>query len=132
MRGGQERTGNAMNGLRRSSWVIVLAGVLLSVVSGCQSTARRTASAEPGMTAASPTLGAPAEPGGTAVAATPPESNVAWYDRHPLFSRPKHYYDSTPSNKVVKVGVATVVGVPAGVFGEIKQIVVGVPAESKY
>jgi hypothetical protein len=121
-----------MNGLRRSSWVIGLAGVLLSVVPGCQSASRRTASTEPGMSTASPTLGAPVEPGGTAVATTPPASSVAWYDRHPLFSRPKHYYDSTQSNKVVKVGVATVVGVPAGVFGELKQIVVGAPPDPKY
>jgi hypothetical protein len=77
----------------------------------------------------SPTLGEPVEPGGKAVASA---SGDSWVDRHPLFWKPKHYYDSTQSNKVVKVGVATVVGVPAGVFGEVKQIVTGVPAGPKY
>jgi hypothetical protein len=118
-----------MNGLRRSSWVIGAAVILCSAAAGCRTAPNRTAAAEPGMTTASPTLGAPVEPGGTAVASA---SSAAWYDRHPLFSRPKHYYDSTQSNKVVKVGVATVVGVPAGIFGEMKQIVVGAPPDPKY
>jgi len=121
-----------MNGLRRSSWVIGAAVILSCAASGCRTASSRSTSAEPGLSTASPTLGAPGEPGGTAVASAPSSSSAAWYDRHPLFSRPMHYYDSTQSNKVVKVGVATVVGVPAGIFGEMKQIVVGAPPESKY
>ena len=120
-----------MNGLRRSSWVFV-GLVVLGPLAGCKGLSqKRSASIEPGMTTASPTLGAPVEPGGTVVAAAP-STGESWTTRHPLFSRPKHYYDSTQSNKAVKAGVATVVGIPAGIFGEMKQIVTGTPAEPKY
>jgi hypothetical protein len=116
------------NGLR---WWVGAAGAalfLMVLAPGCQSAPHRTASAEPGLTA-SPTLGEPVEPGGTAVASA---SGGSWVDHHPLFWKPRHYYDSTQSNKVVKVGVATVIGVPAGVFGEIRQIVTGAPGGTKY
>jgi hypothetical protein len=61
-----------------------------------------------------------------------PGTQVSWVDRHPLFSRPREYYETTPSNKVVKAAAATVIGVPAGIFGELRQIVVGTPAEPRY
>ena len=121
-----------MNGLRRSTWVVLAGLSLVAAVPGCKSGGfTRSASAEPGMAAASPTLGAPVEPNGTVVSTTPGAS-VAWYDHHPLFSRPKHYYDTTQSNRFVKAGVATVVGIPAGFYSEIKQIVTGVPVEPRY
>lgn len=121
-----------MNGLRRSSCVGAAVLVAAGMLSGCRSAPRRTASAEPGMTVAAPTLGAPIEPDGTDVSTAPAGTGVAWYDRHPLFAKPRHYYDSTQSNKAVKLGVATVVGVPAGVFGELKQIVSGASTAPKY
>ncbi|MFO0909543.1 MAG: hypothetical protein U0794_14510 [Isosphaeraceae bacterium] len=120
-----------MNGLRRSRSALLLGIVLVATTTGCRSAGRRSASAEPGMTTASPSLGAPTDSNGTVVATAPP-SNPAWYDHHPLFSRPKHYYDTTQSNKIVKAGVATVVGVPSGIIGEIKQIVTGEQVDSKY
>ena len=39
-------------------------------------------------------------------------------------------YASTNSNKAVKTVAAAIVGVPVGVFGEIRQIVVGKPSDS--
>jgi len=53
---------------------------------------------------------------------------VTFVDRHPLLSKPRDYYESSGNNKVVKTLAAGVVGVPAGLFGELKQIVVGRPA----
>ena len=35
-------------------------------------------------------------------------------------------------NKVVKAAAATFVGVPAGLYGEVKQIIVGRPADERY
>jgi hypothetical protein len=80
---------------------------------------------------------APVEPG-TSVASAPgagvvtPGTTVSWVDRHPLFTRPREYYETTPSNKAVKVAAATVIGIPAGIFGEIRQIVTGNPPEPRY
>ena len=53
-------------------------------------------------------------------------------DRHPLLSKPRDYWESSGDNKVVKAAAATFVGVPAGIYGEVKQIFVGVPPEPKY
>jgi hypothetical protein len=95
---------------------------------------RKVASGEPG-------LSAPIEPGssvagargpGAVVASPVPGTTVSWVDRHPLFSRPREYYETTPSNKVVKAAAATVIGVPAGLFGELRQIVVGAPSQERY
>jgi hypothetical protein len=96
-------------------------------LSGCHSSPTRgsIASAEPGLVS-------PAAPGSTVVEATPARA-VTFVDRHPLFYKPREYYDTTTgSNKVVKAAAATVIGVPAGIFGELKQIVVGAPAEVHY
>jgi hypothetical protein len=63
---------------------------------------------------------------------TQPPHEMTWVDRHPLFTKPREYYDSSGSNKVVKTAAATVIGIPAGIFGELKQIVVGTPAQPRY
>ncbi len=49
-------------------------------------------------------------------------------DRHPLFRRPKAYYDSTGGSKITKTAAATVIGVPSGIGAEIRQIVSGQPS----
>jgi hypothetical protein len=109
--------------------VAVTLTLTLTAAPGCQGSAqRRIASAEPGLVG-------PIEPG--AKAAEAPGAVVAsptgsWADRHPLFTRPREYYETTPSNKVVKAAAATVIGIPAGLFGELKQIVVGTPPETRY
>ncbi len=56
-----------------------------------------------------------------------PPSSVTFVDRHPLFSKPREYYEKTGTNKVSKTAAAAVIGVPAGIYGELKQIVVGNP-----
>lgn len=98
-----------------------LAVGLAAVCGGCHGGNRRLARNEPGLD--------PSLQGGTAVAAAPEAAapaSPAWVDRHPLFSRPRDIYEGTAShNKLVKGAAATVVGVPVGLFGELRQIVVG-------
>jgi hypothetical protein len=98
---------------------------LLALAAGCHSSPspRPIASAEPSLV--------PNEPGSTVVQTQPPR-DVTWADRHPLFTKPREYYDNSGNNKVVKAAAATVIGVPAGIFSEIKQMVVGVPPEARY
>ncbi len=106
----------------RISGRYLLAGVLALVAfAGCSGTSSRRVAAKP-----EPPLldgGAPAT-----IVEAPPATSVTWADRHPLFARPKQYYDSTNSGKLGKTARATFVGVPSGFVGEIKQIVVGQPA----
>jgi hypothetical protein len=108
--------------------VYTAAALALAPLAGCQSGGpRRLASGEPG-------LSTPLEVGqGSTVAAAPvsPVRNVTWVDRHPLFSKPRDYYESAGNNTVVKTATAAVVGVPVGIFGELRQIVVGTPAETR-
>jgi hypothetical protein len=108
--------------------VYTAAALAVAPLAGCQSGGpKRLASGEPG-------LSTPLEVGGgSAVASAPvtPVRNVTWVDRHPLFSKPRDYYESAGNNTVVKTATAAVVGVPVGLFGELRQIVVGVPAETR-
>jgi hypothetical protein len=101
---------------------------LLALGAGCQSSPspRPIARAEPG-------LASPSEPDSTVVQTQPPRE-VTWADRHPLFTKPREYYDSSGDNRVVKAAAATVIGVPAGIIGELRQMVVGAPpqAQSRY
>ena len=64
-----------------------------------------------------------------AVAESAPTRAVTFIDRHPLFWKPRDYYEGSGSNPVVKTATATVIGIPAGIVGELRQIVSGVPAE---
>jgi hypothetical protein len=104
----------------------MLALGLATGLAGCHGGNRRIARGEPGL---DPSLG-----GGTAIAsaadpAAPPRGGPEWVDRHPLFSRPRDIYAATPAkNKLVKGAAATVVGVPVGLFGEMRQIVAGRPS----
>jgi len=113
-----------MRGPRR----IVAAALTLATLAapGCGGMSKRT------LTASEPSLSAlPGDPEVAAVepAKPSPSRSVSFADRHPLFTKPRQYYDSTKnSNKAVKAAAATVIGVPAGIFGELKQIVVGAPA----
>ncbi len=96
----------------------------LLVASGCSGgpSKRTLASTEPGLSTV---------PGDADVAivdrAKPVPSSTAFVDRHPLFSRPRDYYEKTDTNKAGKTAAAAVIGVPAGIYGELKQIVVGAP-----
>ena len=107
----------------RGRFLAVLAGLVIVAVAGCAGggPSRRVVAAEPG--AALPGEGEP-------VVVNPPArgQGVTFVDRHPLLSKPRDYYESSGNNKFVKTMAAGVIGVPAGVVGELKQIVVGRPA----
>jgi hypothetical protein len=114
-----------MQAMKRNHWVVVsLLAASALMASGCASSPSRRAA----LTASEPSLNPHTEPGATIVQA-PPAHTITWVDRHPLFSKPRQYYDSAGDNKAAKVAAATVVGVPAGIVGELKQIVAGHPPE---
>jgi hypothetical protein len=113
---------------------LTMAAVALLTFTGCQSgpSQRTLASTEPALSPSvvSGTI-TPEKP--TVVASEGATvRNVSFVDRHPLFSRPRDYYESSGSNKAIKTAAAVVVGVPAGIVGELKQIVVGAPAAPTY
>jgi hypothetical protein len=108
---------------RRAELGIVLA---LAGLAGCQSGAsgsRRTAlkPKEPELA-----MAGEAEPG--VIVEKPPPAPPAFVERHPLLYKPREVYNSAGSNKIVKVAGATIVGIPMGIAGELKQIVVGAPS----
>jgi len=112
--------------MRGLHWTVIALLAAL-VASGCSGgpSKRTLASTEPGLSTV---------PGDSGVAivdrAKPVPSSVTFVDRHPLFSKPRDYYESTNSNKAAKTAAAAVIGVPAGIYGELKQIVVGTPVPS--
>jgi hypothetical protein len=120
--------------MRESRWpgVLVVAFASLAMaMAGCQSgPSRKTlASAEPALS--------PPVDGGTSIAAAPAPGTTSprpltFVERHPLFYKPRDYYESSGDNTVVKSAAAVVVGVPAGIFGELRQIVVGAPTDPRY
>jgi hypothetical protein len=110
---------------RTRTWIEVALAVWLgATAAGCRSApARKTASIEPGLN----------DSGATVVEAAPPAgSTLTWVDRHPLFAKPREYYENSGNNTIVKTAAATVIGIPAGIFGEIRQIVVGAPGQTRY
>src|SRR5262249_3278158 len=107
------------------TWAAVALAVWLgATAAGCRSApARKTASAEPGLS----------DPGTTVVEAAPPAgSTMTWVDRHRLFAKPREYYETAGNNPIAKPPAPTVIGIPAGIFGEIRQIVVGAPGQARY
>ena len=111
----------AMRGCRWGTvaWLAVATGA------GCTSGPphRSLASAEPH-------LAAPGDPS-AAIATPAPSPAVSFVDRHPLLSKPREYYETTPgSYKATRVAAAAVIGVPAGFLGEMRQIIVGQPPGS--
>jgi hypothetical protein len=117
--------------MRGYRWfAIALLVIGSSVASGCRSagTPRTVVSPEPGISSR-------VDGGATAADATnqvAPARTVGWVDRHPLFSKPRDFWDTSGDNKVVKAAAATFVGVPVGLYGEVKQIIVGAPQEPRY
>ena len=93
----------------------------LLLLAGCHSPGHKTASAEPPLMTGT-------DGNATIVEADPPKT-VTVVDRHPLLSAPRDFWNNTQSNKFGKGVSATVVGVPVGMVGEVKQIFVGVPPE---
>jgi hypothetical protein len=101
------------------------------MASGCQGSGSRRAiaSSEPGLTSTVEADGVVAR---SSSPVEPPIKTVNFVDRHPLFSRPRDYWEKSNSNKVVKAAAATFIGVPAGFVGEVKQIIVGAPPDMRY
>jgi hypothetical protein len=111
--------------------VPVVVVVLAFTAAGCQTgpSKRTLASAEPALS--------PPVDGGTTVvegtpAPTPAPRTMTFVDRHPLLYKPRDYYESSGDNKLVKSTAAVVVGIPVGIFTELRQIVVGAPPEERY
>ena len=108
--------------MRGQNWTSAALLLLLAITpSGCSGPSKRTvASSEPAFV-----------PGDSEVAivdrAKPVPGTVTVVDRHPLFAKPREYYDKGGTNKVAKTASAAFIGVPAGLYGELKQIVVGRP-----
>jgi len=110
--------------MRGHLWVKVVGVLVVAVaIAGCQATNSRRAAPEPGLSGTT-------DPNGT-VAAAPAPKTVSYVDRHPLLSKPRDYWESSGDNKIVKTAAATFVGVPVGVYSELKQIVVGAPPETR-
>ena len=107
--------------------VFALGAVVLAVTlcAGCQSPGPRRTVVSP-----EPSLSGPATADGTQE--IQPVKQVTWVDRHPLFSKPRDYWDTSGDNKVVKAAAATFIGVPVGFYGEVKQIIVGTSPEPRY
>jgi hypothetical protein len=112
---------------RRARLITTLAALGAVGMVGCQggTGGYRRAAAKP-----EPSLAAADEGGSGFVVSKPPPPEVGVVDRHPLFSKPREVYNNAGNNKIVKVAGATIVGVPMGIAGEIRQIIVGVPATS--
>jgi hypothetical protein len=119
--------------MRGQRWLVIAVLVgLYGMSSGCQ-----TAGARKPVVTTDPPITSSVDNDGTVVVGDgtktiPPARTVTWVDRHPLFSKPRDYWDTSGDNKVVKAAAATFVGVPVGMYGEVKQIIVGTPQEPRY
>ena len=115
--------------MRGTRWLaITITAIAVGLSAGCQTAGKpRTASV------ISPE---PAGDGGGIVAEKTVESaplkTVTFADRHPLFYKPKEYWETAGDNKLVKAAKATFIGVPVGFVGEVKQIFVGAPPETRF
>ena len=61
----------------------------------------------------------------------PAPQSVGYVDRHPILSKPRDYWEDGGDNKIVKAARATFIGVPSGIYNEMKQIVVGAPPTTR-
>ncbi|APW59875.1 hypothetical protein [Paludisphaera borealis] len=97
--------------------------VLILAVAGCQTSGSRRAAAP-----VEPSLSSSVGGEDRTIIEEPPARTVSYVDRHPLFSKPREYYENSTSNStIVKAATATFVGVPVGFYSEVKQIFVGAP-----
>ena len=99
----------------RMRWVLFMALAVASTT-GCHRKEfirdKRTV-IDPPLASADPALTAPGE--------------VTFVDRHPMFRKPVEYYESSGPSPIRKMAAATIIGVPAGILGEMRQVVVGCP-----
>ena len=116
-----------MRGIRlRSIGVLTLSAALIS---GCQ-----TAGTKRPSTIVSPSASVSDADGavGEKTIAAAPVQTASFADRHPLFSKPREYWETSGDRKVVKAAAATFIGVPAGFVGEMKQIITGTPPAPRF
>jgi hypothetical protein len=119
-----------MRGQRWFAMAVLI--TVCGITTGCQTAGPRKpiVTTEPGLASSVDKDGTVVVGEGTGQPA--PAKTVSWVDRHPLFSKPRDYWDTSGDNKIVKAAAATFVGVPAGMYGEVKQIIVGTPQEPRY
>jgi len=113
--------------MRASKWIVLL---LLAVPfsNGCKGHHKRRYAVYP-----EPAPCATPVEGGVPIAEGPTMLKpLSFVDRHPLFSKPRDYYEDTDYNPIVKTAAAVIVGVPAGIVGEVKQIVNGPKNSAQY
>jgi hypothetical protein len=104
---------------------LLLSAVILTVA-GCHGRgARRSSAPEPALS------GALEDGQAGPIVDSAPAKTVTYADRHPALSKPREYWENSGDNKVVKAAAATFIGVPVGLYGEMKQIVVGAPPTTK-
>ncbi len=111
--------------LRVKQTIGVLSLAAIICFSGCKSAGSRqnTFSSEPILTDPGRISAAP-----DSVELDPlPPPRVSAVERHPLLRKPVEYYEGIESGPVGKTASAVLIGVPAGVAGEIRQIVAGSP-----
>lgn len=110
---------------RRRGLGFLSSALLVLSIAGCSASGSRRSllPTEPGLS------GLDAED--KALLETPAAREITYVDRHPLFSKPREYWENSSDNRIVKAAAATFVGVPAGIYGEVKQIVTGVPPTTR-
>jgi hypothetical protein len=119
--------------MRGQRWFVIgVLALLYGAATGCQ-----TAGPRKPVVTTEPPLASTVDGDGTVVGADgtrqiAPPRTVTFVDRHPLFSKPRDYWDTSGDNKVVKAAAATFVGVPVGMYSEVKQIIVGTPPDPRY
>ena len=112
--------------MRGHRWLAVANLALLAALTvGCQGTGSTRVASTP-----EPSLSGAIDNNSAVAEGTPPKT-VSYVDRHPLLSKPRDYWESSGNNKIVKAGAATFIGVPVGIYGEIKQIVIGTPPQTR-
>ncbi len=119
-----------MRGIRwRSIRVLAMA---VALISGCQTAGSKRPAT---VISPAPAVSDAADPDKVVAErtiTTAPVQTAGFADRHPLFNKPKQYWETAGDNKFAKVARATFIGVPAGVVGEVKQIFVGAPPQVSY
>ena len=119
-----------MRGIR---WVYIGAlSLAVGILSGCQSAGTKRPSTVISPAPAVSDAGDPDRDSADRTVSTTPPRTVTFVDRHPLFSKPREYWDGSGDKKIVKAAAATFIGVPAGFVGEVKQIIVGAPPEPRF
>ena len=64
---------------------------------------------------------------GTSGPITHATAKKIWVNSHPLLYKPGMVFHNTGHGPITKTSAAVFLGVPAGVIGEVKQIVAGIP-----